>query len=612
MSEDYLAISESDEYEKGQSYSKEDIKRLPDEPGVYRFFDGDENLIYVGKAKSLKKRVGSYFTGQKTDRKTLRMVSEIHRLEITVVGTELDALLLENSLIKSYQPKYNILLRDDKSYPFLCVSRERFPQIYPTRRRIAHKGEYFGPYASVKAMNNILELIRRLYTIRTCRYDLSVENVSAGKFRVCLEYHIGNCKGPCEGLQSEVDYNEDIRQAKNIIKGKLSIAKAIFKKRMEEAAAQMRFEEAQRYYDRMQLLEKYQAKSAVVNPDIKELEVYSITSDEKRAFVNHMVVQEGSISHSESLEFKKKLNESNEEIMSLVIAEIRKNRGSTISEIICNVEPDFKPEDTEISVPKIGDKKHLVNLSFKNALQARKEKKERLEQSSMHKKRVLKKLQADLGLRELPDHIECFDNSNLQGTNPVASMVCFKDGKPSKKDYRHFKIKTVVGPDDFASMTEVVGRRYSRLLKEEQPLPKLIIIDGGKGQLSSAVEALKELGLEHDIPIVGIAKRLEEIYHPGDPYPLHIDKKSEGLKLMQQLRDEAHRFAITFHRDLRSKGSIKSELEEIPGLGKAGINKLLKQFKSLKKIKEASLEEIQGVLGEKKGLQIYERLKNED
>lgn len=582
--------------------SPDEVLKLPDEPGVYRFFDAEQQLIYVGKAKSLKKRVSSYFNKQTgVSRKTRRLVSEIKAIEVTLVNNEFDALLLENSLIKQNQPKYNILLKDDKTYPYICVSNERFPRIYSTRKFIPSNGTYFGPFASVKAMNNVLRLINSLFTLRTCRYDLSEENIAKGKFKVCLEYHIGNCKGPCEGLQSEADYQKDVDQALNILKGNLSVPKQYFKERMVEASEKLEFEQAQKFKEKLELVDRFQSRSVVVSPKLTDLDVFSIVSDEKWAFVNYLRIKNGTINLSQTSEIKKKLNESDEDILALMIVEFKDKYRSSAREVLVNRNLEIRAENFKVVEPQKGDKRKLVNLSIKNAMFAKKEKYASLENVKDKGNRVLKQLQGDLSLKELPTHIECFDNSNIQGTNPVASMVCFKMGRPSKKDYRHYKIKTVEGPDDFGSMKEVVGRRYSRLLKEKADLPKLIVIDGGKGQLNAACQALKELDLYGEIPIIGIAKRLEELYFPEDSFPIHIDKKSESLKLIQKLRDEAHRFAITFHRDLRSKNSFKFGLEEVKGLGKATVNKLMKEFKTMSKIKAASPEQIKDLIGEAKG-----------
>lgn len=579
--------------------STKDISKLPDSPGVYRYYNREDALIYVGKAKSLKKRVANYFSKSAgVNRKTLRMVSEIQSIEVTLVNSEFDALLLENNLIKQNQPKYNILLKDDKTFPYICISKERFPRVYSTRKHIPSLGTYFGPYTSVKAMNNVLSLINTLFTLRTCRYDLSEENVAKGKFKVCLEYHIGNCLGPCEGRQSEKDYLQDVEQAVNILKGNLSIPRNYFKTHMQEAASSLRFEQAQHYKDKLESLERFQTRSIVVSPKIADVDVFSIVSDEKYAFVNYLRIKNGMINLSKTTEIKKKLNESDEDILGLIMIDLRDQYQSASKEVLVNKDLNFKTDELSTHVPQIGDKRKLVELSLKNGLFAKKEKYQALENVKDKGNRVLKQLQGDLQLKELPIHIECFDNSNIQGTNPVGSMVCFKMGRPSKKDYRHYKIKTVVGPDDFASMTEVVGRRYKRLLEEEQPLPKLIVIDGGKGQLSAACDALRELGIYGEIPIIGIAKRLEEIYYPEDQFALHIDKKSESLRLIQKLRDEAHRFAINFHRDLRSKNSFQFGLENVKGLGRVTADKLLKEFRSMKNIEEADPARIIALVGE--------------
>lgn len=579
-------------------FSTKEISKLPDQPGVYRYFNADDVLIYVGKAKSLKKRVSSYFNKLSgNSRKTRRLVSEIKAIEVTLVNSEFDALLLENNLIKQNQPKYNILLKDDKTFPYICVSNERFPRIYSTRKLIPSLGTYFGPFANVKAMNNVLRLINSLFTLRTCRYDLSEDNIQKEKYKVCLEYHIGNCKGPCEALQTEADYLKDVDQAVHILKGNLSLPKSFFKEAMQEAAANLEFEQAQKFKDKLELVDKFQSKSIVVSPKLADIDVFSIISDEKFAFVNYLRIKNGTINLSITHEVKKKLNEADEDVLSLVMVQMRDKYQSEAREVLTNVALDIPADNFKVSVPQIGDKKKLIQLSLKNSLFAKKEKYESLENVKDKGNRVLKQLQADLQLKELPTHIECFDNSNIQGTNPVASMVCFKMGRPSKKDYRHFKIKTVVGPDDFGSMTEVVGRRYKRLVEEKQPLPKLIVIDGGKGQLNAACDALKALDLYGVIPIIGIAKRLEELYFPEDSFPLHIDKKSESLRLIQQLRDEAHRFAITFHRDLRSKNSFNFELENVKGVGRVTVDQLLKHFRTMSKIEAASEDEIAAIVG---------------
>jgi excinuclease ABC subunit C len=589
----------------------EDYNLLPDQPGVYKYYNSEDELIYVGKAKSLKKRVASYFVkGTGLNHKTRRMVREIKRIEITLVNSEFDALLLENNLIKKTQPKYNILLKDDKTYPYLLLTKEHFPQIFPTRRLIPHKGTYYGPFASVKAMNNVLDLIRGIFTIRTCKLDLSPKNINEQKYKVCLEYHIGNCLGPCEGKQQEADYLKDIEQAKHILKGNLTIAKSHFREQMQSAADNLEFERAHYYKEKLDLLEKYQSKSMVVNPAIKDLDVFTIVTDDKNAFVNYLKVKNGAIILTKTVELKKRLDETETELLLTAIVRLRDQFNSDADEIVVNVPIEEEYEGLNIHLPKIGDKKNLIELSLKNAKYYKQEKLLASGEVKDKKFRVLKQLQSDLSLQEMPDHIECFDNSNIQGTNPVASMVCFLNGKPAIKEYRHYHIRTVEGPNDFASMTEVVGRRYKRLIEEEKPLPKLIVIDGGKGQLSSAVEALKELGIYGKIPIIGIAKRLEEIYFPGDQYPIHIDKKSESLRLLQKIRDEAHRFAITFHRNIRSKKAFGSQLTEVESIGKETAEKLLKHFKSVKKVREASLEELETVIGKSKTQKLKEWLEN--
>ena len=583
---------------QSSSFSPADHLTLPDNPGVYKYFNEENELIYVGKAKSLKKRVSSYFnknTG--VNLKTRKMVKEIRRIEITLVDSEFDALLLENNLIKKSQPKYNILLRDDKTYPYLLLTKENFPQIFPTRKMIPRRGTYYGPFASVKAMNNVLDLIRELFTIRTCKLDLSPYKIAEGKYKVCLEYHIGNCQGPCVGLQNETDYNKDLEHAKHILKGNLGVAKSYFKQEMQQHAENLEFEKAHKLKEKLELLEKYQAKSLIASPSINNLDVCTIVSDEKNAYVNFMRVKNGALITSKNVELKKKLDESDDQLLLTALIRLQDQFQSDAEEVLLNIELTEQIEGLNVFHPKIGDKKKLIELSLKNALYYKKEKALLIGLNQDKKDRVIRQLQQDLNLPEIPDHIECFDNSNIQGTNPVASMVCFLNGKPAVKEYRHYHIKTVVGPDDFASMREVVGRRYKRLLDEGKPMPKLVVIDGGKGQLSSAVEALKDLGVYGKMPIIGIAKRLEEIYFPGDSYPVHIDKKSESLRLLQRIRDEAHRFAITFHRNVRSKNAFGTQLTAIPGIGKSTADNLLSHFKSVKKISEASEEEIAKVIG---------------
>lgn len=572
---------------------------LPDDPGVYRFFDED-GIIYVGKAKNLKKRVSSYFTKSSDhNRKTHRLVQEIKYIEVTVVNSEFDALLLENSLIKENQPKYNILLKDDKSFPSICIARERFPRIYSTRRIERDKGEYFGPYTSVKAMNNVLDLIRKLYKIRTCSFNLSEPNIAKGKFKVCLEYHLGNCLGPCEGLQKEEEYLAEIAQAKEILKGNISPIRKSFMGQMQEAAVELNFELAQSFKTKLEYLEKFQVKSLIVQQKLTNLDVFTILPGDPKSYINYMMIEEGTIRISETVEVKNNLTNKPEDILQLSMLALREKYQSTNKEILTNIELNDWPETT-ITVPKIGDKKKLLDLSLKNAFMSKKEKQAQAENIKNKPNHALIELKKELQLTELPYHIECFDNSNIQGTHPVASMVCFKNGKPSKKDYRKFNIKTVIGPDDFGSMYEIVTRRYFKLKNEGLPYPKLVVIDGGKGQLSAAVKALKDLEVYGEIPIVGIAKRLEEIYVPNDPIPLHISKKSEALKLLQHARDEAHRFAITFHRQKRSKTSLKSELDEIQGIGQKTKEALFREFGSVDKIKKADFKQLSDAVGDSK------------
>jgi excinuclease ABC subunit C len=574
------------------------ISILPESPGVYRYYNDADTLIYVGKAKNIRKRVSSYFSkAAGISRKTLKLVSEIERIEYTVSNNEFDALLLENNLIKQNQPKYNILLKDDKTFPYLCILKERFPRLIYTRKYIPQQGEYFGPFSSVVAMKSVLELVQKLYAIRTCSLLLSEQNIKADKFKVCLEFHLGNCKGPCVGNQQEQEYLEDIAQARHILKGNLSIVANYFQEQMEAFAASMNFERAQFFKEKILLLEKYQSKSLVVNRSITDVDVITLLSYENTLYINYLLLKEGAIIFSKTVFAQKRVEEADEEVLSTVAQELREQANSQSKIILSNIPLSFVEEGVENTIPQIGDKKKLITLSLKNALELKREKEISKEGRKSKNREVLEILQSDLQLKTLPIVIECFDNSNFQGTSPVASMVRFVDGKPDKKGYRHFNIKTVEGPNDFASMKEIVGRRYKRLIEEQTPLPDLIIVDGGKGQLSSAVEALKELSVYGRVPIAGIAKRLEEIYLPEDTLPLLINKKSPGLRLIQQMRDEAHRFAITFHRLKRSKVNSSSSLEEIEGLGKKTAEKLLKHFKSLKKVKAASLEELSALVG---------------
>ena len=585
------------------------IRTLPDKPGVYQFLDEKDKVIYIGKAKSLKKRVSSYFskdTGQSG--KTTVMVKKIAGIQHVVVDTELDALLLENNLIKKYQPRYNVNLKDDKSFPWLCIKNERFPRIFSTRHVIHDGSEYYGPYASVKLMNTLLDLIRQLYPLRTCKFSLSEKNIRAKKFKVCLEYHLGNCKGPCEELQAEEDYNEAIAEIREIIKGNISNVVSNLRKLMKQYADLLAFEKAQVVKEKLNMLERYQSKSLVVNPRINNVDVFSIISDQESAYVNYLRIINGAIVQAHTIEMKKKLDETDSELLTLAVADLRQRFESDSQELILPFNLDFKFPAIIVTIPKIGDKKQLLDLSERNAKYYKLEKRKQMElvDPERHTKRILSTMMKDLRLPELPIHIECFDNSNIQGDYPVAAMVCFKNAKPSKADYRHFNINTVAGPNDYASMEEVILRRYKRIVEEQQTLPQLIIIDGGKGQLSSAVGILEKIGLRGKISIIAIAERLEELYFPNDPVPLHIDKKSETLRLIQYMRDEAHRFGITHYRKKHEKGVIKSTLTEIDGIGEGYAKKLLYKFKSVKRIGEASLEELQQAIGKVKGKQVYD------
>ena len=585
------------------------LKTLPSSPGVYQYFDTKGTIIYVGKAKNLKKRVNSYFTKNHDNHKTRILVKNIVSIEHIVVESEMDALLLENNLIKKHKPRYNVLLKDDKTYPWICIKKERFPRIFATRKVIKDGSEYFGPYTSMKTVRTLLDLIKGLYPLRTCNYDLSQEKIEAQKYKVCLEYHLGNCLAPCEDKIDANQYDENIKAIRAIIKGNFKDSLLQFKQQMQEHAANMEFEEAQKIKEKLDVLQNYQAKSTIVNPKISNVDVFSIITDEAYGYVNFLQLSYGSIIRSHTIEIKKKLAETKEDLLSLAIIEIRQRFHSQSPEVYLPFSLDLG-DKIKVSVPQLGDKKHLVELSERNAKYFRMERFKQMQivDPDRHTNRLMSQMKADLRLSEEPRHIECFDNSNLQGSNPVAACVVFRNGKPNKKDYRHYNIKTVEGPDDFASMEEVVYRRYKRLVEEGQSLPQLIIIDGGKGQLSSALKSLDLLGLRGKIAIVGIAKRLEEIYFPEDPIPLYLDKKSESLKVIQFLRNEAHRFGITFHRNKRSKGAIKSGLDAIPGVGPKTKETLLKKFKSFKRIKAATENDLIFVLGENKGKQLYQHL----
>lgn len=581
------------------------IQTLPDNPGVYQYFDKDDKVLYVGKAKNLKKRVSSYFTKSHDNYKTSVLVKKIASIKHIVVTSESDALLLENNLIKKLQPRYNILLKDDKSYPWICIKNEPFSRIFPTRRMIKDGSEYYGPYTNFKTVNTILEVIKELYPLRTCNYDLSQGNIKSGKYKVCLEYHIGNCKGPCEGLESLANYQKQVEAIRQILKGNFKDSLKDFKKQMIDFAQDMQFEAAQKIKEKIEVLENYQAKSTVLNPKLSNIDVFSIVSDETMAYVNFLQISHGAIVRSHTMEIKKKLEETDEELLELAVVELRERFKLNSKEIILPF-PLSLGENLKITVPQLGDKRQILDLSIRNAKYYRMDqlKQIKIVDPDRHTNRIMAQMKKDLRLSVEPRHIECFDNSNIQGTNPVAACVVFKDGKPSKKDYRHFNIKTVEGPDDFASMEEVVYRRYKRLLDENQPLPQLIIIDGGKGQLSSALKSLDVLELRGKIAIIGIAKRLEELYYPGDSVPLYLDKKSETLKIIQFLRNEAHRFGITHHRDKRSKSALTNSLESIPGIGEKTMITLLKHFKSVKRLQNASENDISEIVGLSKAKKI--------
>ncbi len=590
---------------------KEELKRIPHKPGVYQYFDKNNELIYVGKAKNLRNRVGSYFVNDnQLNSKTKVLVRKINRIAFTIVDTEIDAWLLENNLIKKHKPRYNVMLKDDKTYPWIVIKQEHFPRVFWTRKYIKDGSRYYGPYASVGMMHIILDMIRELFPLRTCNLNLAPENVAKGKYKVCLEYQIGNCKGPCEGYQAEEDYNQNLSDIKDILNGKISVVTNRLKAQMNDAVSGLNFEAAHVFKAKLDKLSNYQSKSTVVSSSITNVDVFNIASDDSYAFVNYLKVAHGVVIQTQTLEMKKRLDESEEELLALAIPEIRSRFKSTSREIIVPFDMHIEErEDMKFTVPKMGDKRNLLDLSYKNVAYFKKERMLQYERLNPEIKteRVLKQMQKDLRMNVLPRHIECFDNSNIQGNFPVSAIVVFKDAKPSKKDYRHFNVKTVVGPNDFATMEEAVFRRYRRLLDEDQTLPQLIIIDGGKGQLGAALKSLKLLGIEKQVTVIGIAKRLEELYYPGDQYPLYLDKKSETLRIIQHLRDEAHRFGITFHRNQRSRKTFVSALENIPGIGKTTVEKLLKTFKSAKKVQEASDEDLGKVLNQKqvKALRAY-------
>lgn len=589
---------------------KEALKKVPHKPGVYQFFDDENTIIYIGKAKDLRNRVSNYFIKENNlaNAKTRVLVNKIQRIAFTIVDTEIDAWLLENSLIKKHQPRYNVMLKDDKTYPWIIIKNEHYPRIFWTRRIIKDGSKYLGPYASIGMMKTMLDLIRETYPLRTCSLPLTPENVKAKKFKVCLEYQIGNCKGPCQDLQSENDYDQNLDEIKDILNGKIGSVLRKMKGSIDDAAMNLNFELAHRLKRKFELLEKYQHKSTVVNSAINEVDVFSIASEEKYAFVNYLKVMHGTITQTQTIELKKRLDESDGELLSLAISEFRSRYNSTSKEIIVPFDLEIDDDQLKFTVPERGEKRKLLELSQKNVLFFKKEKIDQYEKLNPEVKteRLLTQMMKDLRMTELPRHIECFDNSNFQGKYPVSAMVLFRDARPAKKEYRHYNVKTVEGPNDFATMEEVVYRRYKRLQEEGQPLPQLVIIDGGKGQLSSAVKSLRLLGLEKSVTIIGIAKRLEELFYPGDQFPMYLDKKSETLKVIQYLRDEAHRFGITFHRQKRDKGTLQTELEQIEGIGKTTADKLLTHFRSVKKVREATEAELLAVIKPKQAKSVMQ------
>jgi excinuclease ABC subunit C len=588
---------------------KDIIKNLPKQPGVYRYYDKDGKLLYIGKAKNLKNRVSSYFINKDHSFRIQLMVRKIFNIEYSIVSTERDALLLENALIKELQPKYNISLKDDKSYPYIKIVNEPFPRIYFTRKYENDGAEYFGPYTSVNHVRAILELIKKLYPIRSCSLPLNEKNIQAKKFKVCLEYHIGNCLAPCVGFQSKENYDNNIEQIRKIVKGRLQELRGVLKQQMQEFADKLEFENAEIIKIKLQSLKDYVTDSTVVNPGLGNFHVFGFTEDEKKAYINYMYVYEGTIIKTKSITLQKQLDETKEELMQFAVTD---TLGQTTekSSVLLPFEVKSEHEFIDISVPKIGDKKHIIELAQRNALFQKQKGKEKTKPDNTE--RVLQLMKEELKLRELPVHIECFDNSNFQGTNAVSACVVFKNTKPSKKDYRHFNVKTVIGANDFDTMKEIVYRRYHRMIVEQQPLPNLIVIDGGKGQLSAAMESIYNLKLEHQVQVISIAKRLEEIYHPNDSYPLHISRKSETLKVIQQIRNEAHRFGITFHRNKRDKNTLKTELSEIKGIGETMANKLLQEFKSVKNIAQQSQEDLEKVIGKAKAKLVVEFYKTKN
>ena len=586
------------------------VKRLPDKPGVYRFCDRNGKIIYVGKAKNLKKRVVSYF-GKAQTGKIKVMMSRVAEVQHTVVESESEALLLENNMIKRHQPRYNVLMKDDKTYPWICVKEEPFPRVFMTRNVVRDGSVYYGPYTSVVMVRTLLDLIKQLYPLRTCNYNLSEDRIAAGKYRVCLEYHLGNCLGPCVGKQSEMDYNESISQVKEILKGNIHTVTRYLKELMQQYAEELKYEEAQIIKVKLEILQKYRSRSTVVNPRIKDADVFGMDTEDGKIYVNYLKIIRGAVVQTHTIELRKRLEESNDELLSLAITELRDRHSSKAGEIILGLIPDIRIESVKYTVPRQGDKKKLLELSERNArVYKLNQRKGRIKPPEKRSRQNLEKLKSDLHLPSLPVHVECFDNSNIQGSSPVAACVVFRDGKPSPKEYRHFNIKTVKGADDFRSMEEVVFRRYRRMLDEDSSLPDLVIIDGGKGQLNAAIKSLESLGIRGKVPVIGIAKKLEEIYFPGDPVPLFIDKNSISLKIIQNLRNEAHRFGISFHRDKRSKSMTKSSLDEIKGIGPKTRDILIKEFGSLEKIKSIPEEDLKKLIGKSRTEKIMDFIRN--
>lgn len=583
---------------------------IPLQPGIYKYFDDGGQLLYVGKAKSLRKRVSSYFVKTLTSYKTYELVQRIGHIEFTIVDSEQDAFLLENALIKQFKPKYNINLKDDKTYPYIVVKKEPFPRVFLTRRKLADGSEYLGPFTSVGKVRELLELLRQNIPIRTCKLNLTQQNIEKGKFKVCLEYHLGNCKGPCEGLQSPQEYAEGLQQVRNLLKGNLSPVVQYFKKEMQASAEALRFEQAEMFRKKLDHLLQYQAKSAIVNERLGDVDVFSILKEGDQAYVNFLMVRGGTIVQTQTSTFEVQLEEDEAEVLSFAVAQMRELFNSGAGEIIVPFAIDVAQKDTTVSIPKAGDKKKLLDLSEKNVnyFQEELKKKKMLhleEKSAGERQEVLYRVQEDLHLPLIPEHIECFDNSNFQGSFPVSAMVCFRHGVASKKDYRHFNVKTVKGINDFATMKEVVQRRYQRLTKENQPLPQLVIIDGGKGQLGAALEAVHDLGLEGRMTLVGLAKNEEELFFPGDSESIKLPWDSESLKLIRRIRDEVHRFGITFHRNQRSKGVFQNELEQIKGIGKSTADLLLKTYKSPKAVSGVAESDLSALIGPSKAALVY-------